>query len=75
MENIKELFAQFAEKNAVFIETWGNWIIVISFFLILAMISFSLARIRRVILKVGIVIVLLILLASLTFITVLINSP
>ncbi|HLF32894.1 MAG TPA: hypothetical protein VI583_01575 [Cyclobacteriaceae bacterium] len=75
MGNMKEQFAQFAENNAAFIETWGNWIIVISFILILTMISFSMARIRRVILKVWIIIVLLTLLASLTFIAILINSP
>ncbi len=64
----------FYERNSTFIHTWGNWIIVISFILILTLFLISLAKITSPKKKVWTVLILLFLLIILTSLALVVNG-
>jgi thiol-disulfide isomerase/thioredoxin len=75
MQSNQELFVQFIEKHASFVDSWGNWIIIAIFILTITVIYFTISRLKFILLKILIILFLLLPLFIMTFFTYLLNSP
>jgi thiol-disulfide isomerase/thioredoxin len=74
MENNNEQILKFVGKNAIFFETWSNWLIIFLFTLIVIILFLSITRIKTTVIKVSVSLFLLFPLCILLFITWLLNS-